>query len=281
MLMTTITAAIGSCRWTWIVAAWLVLSAASAAAPSAAAAAPMVTVSPSVIQVSSAGEFQVSLMVNAEVGDLSCFALSLDFDSSLFEFVGATEGDLYTSSGLQSTFFVDTDPEGRPRLAGCVLGFQTSVQGPGEIAVVTFRPVVTASAALEMTEITLRDNDRAIIPDVEHIGGSVLIGGTATSPIGSSLSASMSLLAEPNPSNGRVWLRLQASGDLDGSAGAHLVLYDAAGRQIREIRISSFTAGLGWDGRDSAGRSAAAGVYFGVLRLSDGRVATGKVLRIN
>ena len=56
-----------------------------------------------------------------------------------------------------------------------------------------------------------------------------------------------------------------------------LVIYDAAGRRVRELVHGELSAGPNearWDGRDQAGRRVAAGVYF--LRLRSGEQASSR-----
>jgi len=52
---------------------------------------------------------------------------------------------------------------------------------------------------------------------------------------------------------------------LPETSPVRLVLYDAAGRQVRSLQDGPLTAGahrLAWDGRDGAGRAVSPGVYF-------------------
>jgi len=65
-----------------------------------------------------------------------------------------------------------------------------------------------------------------------------------------------------------------------GAAGARLEIFDPGGRRILMRDLSAGMESFVWDGRDSAGRPAAAGVYF--ARCSDGdRTARAKVVRID
>jgi hypothetical protein len=64
---------------------------------------------------------------------------------------------------------------------------------------------------------------------------------------------------------------------------AQLELLDLAGRRVRDYGTRSFAAGitrLAWDGRDDAGRSVPAGVYFATLRAGAvSRTARASVVR--
>jgi hypothetical protein len=82
----------------------------------------------------------------------------------------------------------------------------------------------------------------------------------------------------PNP--GRAGGDTEILWDLGREGFVRLVLYDAAGRRVRELESGRFPAGAHsstWDGRDSSGRRVASGVYFGKLEAED-RVDAVKVI---
>jgi photosystem II stability/assembly factor-like uncharacterized protein len=69
----------------------------------------------------------------------------------------------------------------------------------------------------------------------------------------------------PNPSRGAVRLAL----DLPAAGAIEAAIYDLAGRRVASLAAGAFSAGrhdLRWDGRDAAGRTASAGVYFARVR---------------
>ncbi len=68
--------------------------------------------------------------------------------------------------------------------------------------------------------------------------------------------------------------------DLPARISVRLAIYDAGGRQVKELASGWHKAGrysLNWDGRDKAGRSCPAGIYFCSLRTED-RTAVRKML---
>ncbi|NNE44528.1 MAG: carbohydrate-binding protein, partial [Gemmatimonadetes bacterium] len=72
----------------------------------------------------------------------------------------------------------------------------------------------------------------------------------------------------PNPFNPRTTIRYS----LQSSTVVDLTVYDVAGRQVRSLVSRAVAAGpqeAVWDGRDSAGRAVAGGVYFARLRAGD------------
>jgi len=87
--------------------------------------------------------------------------------------------------------------------------------------------------------------------------------------------------AVPNPHQGSVRFELaKGLAELqpgDPSSSGELHIYDSAGRLIRTLELKDAT-GI-WDGRDSGGRTAAAGVYFYELRTAAFHYA-GKLVRI-
>ncbi|MDY0110669.1 MAG: FlgD immunoglobulin-like domain containing protein [Candidatus Krumholzibacteria bacterium] len=78
------------------------------------------------------------------------------------------------------------------------------------------------------------------------------------------VAAALLLGAAPNPFNPQTVVRFR----LDREQSVRLAVFDARGRLTRELAGGVWAAGehlVGWDGRDAAGRPAAAGVYL--LRL--------------
>lgn len=83
--------------------------------------------------------------------------------------------------------------------------------------------------------------------------------------------------AAPNPFRDRTTL----SYSLPQRGAVHAVILDVAGRQVATLFEGDADAGtheLSWDGRTSAGRDAAAGVYRAVVRSDAGRVSRTIVL---
>jgi hypothetical protein len=82
----------------------------------------------------------------------------------------------------------------------------------------------------------------------------------------------------PNPFNPRTEIVFA----LEQDAPVSLEIYDVAGRKVRTLIGSEvFTAGehrVTWEGRDEAGRAAAAGIYFSVLTTAQGNDSRRMVL---
>lgn len=79
----------------------------------------------------------------------------------------------------------------------------------------------------------------------------------------------------PNPARGAVTLRFA----LPHESRVRLAIYDASGRQVRELTSGTQPAGehtMVWDLSDDAGRAASAGLYFARLEV-DGQALTQKL----
>lgn len=83
------------------------------------------------------------------------------------------------------------------------------------------------------------------------------------------------LAAWPNPFGSRVTFSLAGRGSL-----RRLDILDLAGRLVRHWDLPA-AAGLIWDGRDSGGRSLAAGVYLVRATSSSGEVLTRRVVKVD
>jgi hypothetical protein len=92
------------------------------------------------------------------------------------------------------------------------------------------------------------------------------------------VAVSAGIHAAPNPFRSAVGLRF----DPLRAGAVAVVVYDLAGRRVRSMDVLSRGPGehrATWDGRDDAGRSVAAGVYFVRVRGGGGDLAA-KVLRL-
>jgi prepilin-type processing-associated H-X9-DG protein len=72
-----------------------------------------------------------------------------------------------------------------------------------------------------------------------------------------------SLVAYPNPGNGRFQFRVAG---WDGRGALDLEVYDLRGRRVRSLQGGAGESVLRWDGADAKGRPLAAGTYLAVVR---------------
>lgn len=126
--------------------------------------------------------------------------------------------------------------------------------------------------------IRVRDAAYAARVDQSDAPFAIFSGVVGVDPqIGGPTKADLRLLGR-NPAAGAVRFGL----DVPAAADVAVVLYDAAGRRVRELAHGRYLAGthdLSWDGRDAQGRNCRRGVYF--VRSRVGSVeATRKIVML-
>lgn len=231
--------------------------------------------------------FTITIVADGGVPDISCYALTLEYDRSKLELVSAQEGALFVDAPEPTFFSVETDGLGRDVLTNCLLGFGTTVTPSGALATLTFRGLTAATSNVQLAEAVLRDSNRAILAGVAVQGTEVSIG-TVDAPSLSSLGP-LRLRAEPNPSGGPVRLLLErgrdaasaraaGAGPAAASSVVQVFIHDIAGRRVRSLESAG--GPLLWDGRDGQGRTAASGVYFAVAVTALGERAMTKLIRL-
>jgi hypothetical protein len=93
-----------------------------------------------------------------------------------------------------------------------------------------------------------------------------LIDTTVVAPGPPSASEARSLSVGPNPARGQCLLRYSLAAPGQGS----LTVFDASGRKVRTLESGALARGahgLRWDGRNDAGGTIPAGIYFAQLRV--------------
>jgi hypothetical protein len=109
-----------------------------------------------------------------------------------------------------------------------------------------------------------------------HPGGGGAVDAPLAAPGGPG--AVRFLGAAPNPFSAATGLRFR----LAEPGPVRVRVHDAAGRRVRTLDVAARPAGeqtVAWDGRDDAGRTVAAGVYWVEIRSGD-HGARGKVVRL-
>ncbi len=78
-----------------------------------------------------------TIEVRVEIGalEIGCYSFSVGFDGAVLDYLGAVEGPLFTGTSASSYFSDDLDDANRPQPNACLLGFGTSVSGPGTAAI--------------------------------------------------------------------------------------------------------------------------------------------------
>jgi hypothetical protein len=247
-------------------------------------AAPTVSILPATNVVFAGEEFEVAIEANVDLGDLSCFSITLDFDPLLLEVVSSSEGTLF-SGALDPTFYQqEQDAQGRDVFSDCVLGFGTGVLSPGELCRVRFKALTSGNSNIDIVQAQLRDLDRALLAGVGVQNSSASISLTSTPP--RAFANSLRLLATPNPSAGAVLFQLESTvprkqADAELLRAGELQIFDVAGRRVRGVELSQVGDGMRWDARDGVGRRLASGVYFVMLRLQGEMLVSSKLLLLD
>lgn len=237
------------------------------AVPAAAAPLSVVTTDPD-----PAPGTAVALEVRIDAVEVGCFSFSVEYDPAVLSYLGADEGPLFSGAPELTYFSDDTDALGRPQPNDCLLGYQTTVSGPGTIAVLHFSVLVDGATTVTLRDAVLRDADRLPLPGVGD--PAVTLGATSTGVDPTDPATALS--AHPNPSSRRMSLVL---GGRAPSRGGRLVIFDVAGRRVRELDWPAGATSLGWDGRDAQGRPVANGVYHARLQMGTTRVDT-RIVRV-
>jgi hypothetical protein len=214
----------------------------------------------------------IEMRVDIGALEIGCYSFSVEFDPTVLDYLGTLEGALFTAASASSYFSDDIDDASRPQPNSCLLGFGTSVSGPGNIATLRFMVLDDAATTVTLKDPVLRDVDRLVLPGITEVSAD--LNSTVTG-IGS-LAPTAGLLALPNPSSSPV--SLVVSGRTPTSPG-RLAIFNAAGRLVREMDWPAHTSARGWDGRDEEGRFVANGVYLARLESGTTRVQT-RIVRV-
>lgn len=214
----------------------------------------------------------VTFDVDIDGAVVGCFSFSVEYDPAVLTYLGASEGPLFSGAPELTYFSDDVDDLGRPQPNDCLLGFGTTVTGPGTVATLSFQVLSEQGTAVTLRDATLRDVDRLPIAGVGDVTA-YLNTSTTSSP--RDLSAA-GLVAAPNPSSSR--LSLVLAGPASAARG-QVSVYDMAGRLVREIEWPAGQQSIHWDGRDLEGRPVANGIYL--ARFQSGtRTATTRIVRV-
>lgn len=215
-----------------------------------------------------------TIELRADIGalEIGCYSFSVEFDPAVLDYLGAVEGPLFTSASASSYFSDDLDTASRPQPNACLLGFGTAVTGPGSIAILRFVVLDDAVTTVTLKDPVLRDVDRLALPGITEVSAEL---NATTTGIGA-LAPTAGLVALPNPSSSRMSLVL--AGRTPTETG-RLVIFDAAGRLVRELDWPAYASTRGWDGRDDSGRLVANGVYHARLESGTHRMQT-RIVRV-
>lgn len=247
--------------------------------PNAVGAVPTVHCEPETTTVDSAEVFQIAVMVT-DLDTLANFQIIFTYDHTVLEFVDAYEGSLYANSGLQTWFSVEEESVGTWEVWDVIFPALTYLLPPGELCRLEFRALRTGLTLIDFLSVALTDREREGIEPLAWRDGTVMVGDLAGVEGGDSHGKHRIGLPQPNPTRGAVTVPLSLCGK-DGERRISVGIYDTRGRLIAGLAdaMSNTGPGLVWDGCDSNGRKAPAGIYY--LRACGPEIdATRKIVMI-
>ncbi|MBI5169217.1 MAG: T9SS type A sorting domain-containing protein [Candidatus Eisenbacteria bacterium] len=119
-----------------------------------------------------------------------------------------------------------------------------------------------STATLDEVQWIATNPGATTLDSLEIVAETIGAGGTGTTGVGDSPARVLSALrAWPNPSGGRTGVAFT----LGSASRVRVVIYDVAGREVREWHARRFEAGehhVEWDGLDAGDHPVAAGIYF-------------------
>jgi hypothetical protein len=210
--------------------------------------------------------FAVSLVFRAS-GQAHGVTTALAWDPAKAAFVSARPGPLLAAQALPSVV-ISTNGS---RVDAALLGHGAGLTGNAALATVVFRRLTAADPVISIPSVHGRTATNA---DYAIPVGTTNLDAPPEPPRVLMLSE-----ATPNPSRADVAFALS----LPRGGAVSLLVYDLQGRRVRTLVDAVLPAGeqrVLWDGRDSAGHTASAGVYFARLMTPMG-VRTRRIVRIH
>jgi hypothetical protein len=182
-------------------------------------------------------------------------------------------GDLYSQGTPQTEYTASFS--GTSGASPMVTGSALCLQGIAEANLGLRLDPITLRALIHNTGVPHLDPNKEIGPRPD-LGAAInaLLNSAAIFERGD-LGNALRLTVDPNPTPAGAEIRFVSPNDGD----LRLALFDATGRCVRLLaprRLSTDAVGLTWDGRDSAGRPLASGVYY--LRAQQGATRAARTI---
>ncbi len=254
--------------------AWMLMSAGNAGAQGV-----HVALTPATSQVAPGAVFDLDLSITQAGSAINGFDAVIGYDPAALTLIPLSptslqQGTLMTGA-CGNLFHRFVQEPGRLTIADVMLCAGVSVTGPGQIYRLRFQ----ASNTPQVTQVQF-------LPGLQFYNAGLFVNPAfstdATIGIGVTLGASPPARAErlglrvaPNPARSGTSFVVEA----DRAGPLRISVVDIRGRLVRRFEDSLVTAGtrtLVWDGRDSAGRLLAAGVYLVTLEAG-GRSVSSRV----
>ncbi|MBZ0268540.1 right-handed parallel beta-helix repeat-containing protein [bacterium] len=221
---------------------------------------------------SAGGTMTARLVLSENARSVKGIHSDVSFDASRLELQSVTQGSLLADQAA-SVFFKDLPSDGAVVVDAAVMGRDLTVQGSGDVAVLTFRVIASGAApVLEDAALRGRDNRRAGRPVTP-----VLAETPASQPAAVSVPERLELLAaRPNPFSKSTDIMFR----LPATSAVSVKIYDVTGRHVRTLVNRTLAPGehrTAWDGRGSDGRPVGSGIYFYTFR-ADGLSQTHRLV---
>ncbi len=234
-----------------------------------------VALTPSRLQVDPGAVFEVDMTV-IEAGALfNGFDAIIGWDPAALTPISHGEGSLMTNA-CGNTFHRFRPGAAADTIADVLLCSGVALTGPGQIYKLQFQ----ASSTPQVTQVRLLPGlqfyDAGLyVPLAMAVDANIGIG---VPPVGVGQQPAprmLQLRVTPNPTRGKTVFTIEA----DRAGWQRLLVMDAKGRIVRRFADSVSTAGVRrveWDGLDTAGKRAPAGVYLVTLEVA-GRSVSSRV----
>jgi hypothetical protein len=211
------------------------------------------------------------LVVDECIDSLSCFECIVTFDTSLVSLESIEEGQLYTEAAFSTFFRWEHSAPDTGSVMDCVLGYQSYILPPGELARFVFQAKETGVCPVKITRMRLWDIDREQLP--VEVDSFAYIHNTIATGVHTIGYPKARLRCYPNPFNPCTSLILNipyVHGEAI-EADISVSIYTPAGRLVRTIHRGAAQSGTNeftWDGRDWRGTGAPSGVYFAAVIMN-------------
>ena len=127
---------------------------------------PTIYLTPQTTQEPEGTTFTIDVAVNESVADLTGYNLRITLDSSIVQYVGAAEGPLPSSGGVETAFYWMLQDDDTIIINGAVLG--SWVNGPGVLAHITLFAHYQGTTNMDFLSADLRDIDNNPLPVIDE-----------------------------------------------------------------------------------------------------------------
>jgi hypothetical protein len=233
---------------------------------------PCVSLEPKHIYIEPPEACTLYLILGECIDSLSCMECIVAFDTSIVSLESIEEGQLFAGASFPTFFKWERPAPDTGSVIDCVLGYQSYVLPPGELARFVFRAKQTGVCPVRITSMKLWDISReplqAEVDSCAYIHNTV---ATGVHPIGC---PEPRLTCYPNPFNPCTLIILNIPDEQREviESNISLSIYSPAGRMIRSLYKGLARSGANeflWDGSTENGNPAQAGVYFAAVNMND------------